>query len=173
MDADPVYTDREQILEEYATGKEVSTENKNSSFYEIAPDIGKSQRLYCSRERAVAVITRSLCTGFPLGIDLEIEQNGLSAYTISKPNVERVLIGTFGWIIERNIWCSLIDKIKKRRLYKKEPTQVRTFPSAHWYENLVVIVGDEDIEVIAILDYDFLMPKNCKTSILVENRNFS
>ncbi|MDE2830854.1 MAG: hypothetical protein OXN20_12100 [Gemmatimonadota bacterium] len=159
MDADPVYTNREQILEEYFTGQEVPTEKKNSSFYEIALDIGKSQRLYCSRERAVGVSPDHSVQAFHWGYDLELEQNGLSAYTISNPNAERVLIGTFGWIIEETSGVLLIDKIKKRRLYKKEPTQVRTFPSAHWYENLVVIVGDEDIEVIAILDYDFLMPK--------------
>ena len=159
MDADPVYTNREQILEEYSTGKKLPTGEKDSSFYEIAPDIGKSQRLYCSRERAVGVSPDHSVQAFHWGYDLELEQNGLSDYTISNPNVERVLIGTFGWIIEETSGVLLIDKIKKRRLYKKEPTQVRTFPSAHWYENLVVIVGDEDIEVIAILDYDFLMPK--------------
>ena len=159
MDADPVYTNREQILEEYFTGKEVPTEKKNSTFCEIAPDIGKAQRLYCSRERAVGVSPDHSVQAFHWGYDLKPEQNGLSAYTISNPNVERVLIGTFGWIIEETSGVLLIDKIKKRRLYNKEPTQVRTFPSAHWYENLVVIVGDEDIEVIAILDYDFLIPK--------------
>ena len=153
------YDPREQILEEYYTGKELPTGEKNSSFYEIAPDIGKSQRLYCSRERAVGVSPDHSVQAFNWGFDLEIEQNGLSTYTVSNPNVERVLVGTFGWIIEETSGVLLVDKIKKRRLYKKEPTQVRTFPSAHWYENLVVIVGDEDIEVIAILDYDFLMPK--------------
>lgn len=155
MDYDP----REQILEEYSTGRKLPTGEKDSSFYEIALDIGKSQRLYCSRERAVGVSPDHSVQAFHWGFDLKPEQNGLSAYTVSNPNVERVLIGTFGWIIEETSGVLLIDKIKKRRLYKKEPTQVRTFPSAHWYENLVVIVGDGEIEVIAILDYDFLIPK--------------
>ena len=56
----------------------------------------------------------------------------------------------------------MIDKIKKTKLYENEPTQVRTFPSASWYENMVVVVGDGEIEIIAILDYDFLMPKELR-----------
>ena len=100
------YDPREQILEEYYTGKELPTGEKNSSFYEIAPDIGKSQRLYCSRERAVGVSPDHSVQAFNWGFDLEIEQNGLSTYTVSNPNVERVLIGTFGWIIEETSRCS-------------------------------------------------------------------
>ena len=162
MADNPAYIDRRQILRNNSTGKELPAEEKDSSFYEIAPDIGKSQRLYCSRERAVGVSPDHSVQAFHWGFDLKPKQNGLSAYTISNPNVERVLIGTFGWIIEEPSGVLLRDKIKKRRLYNKEPTQVRTFPAAHWYENMVLIVGDEDIEVIAILDYDFLMPKKLR-----------
>ena len=156
------HLERDQILRNNFTGRRLPTGKADAHFCEIELDIGQPQRLYCSRERAVGVSPKHTVQAFNWAFNFQRTQNGLADYTISTPDVERVLIGTFGWVVEETSGVLLIDKIKKTKLYESEPTQVRTFPSASWYENMVVVVGDDEIEIIAILDYDFLMPKKLR-----------
>ena len=156
------HLERDQILRTYSTGRRLPAGKADAHFCEIALDIGRPQRLYCSRERAVGVSHHHTVQAFNWAFNFQRTQNGLADYAISTPDAERVLIGTFGWVVEETSGVLLIDKIKKTKLYENEPTQVRTFPSASWYENMVVVVGDGEIEIIAIFDYDFLMPKELR-----------
>ena len=159
---DSAHLERDQILRENSTGRRLPTGKADAHFCEIELDIGRPQRLYCNRERAVGVSPNHTVQAFDWAFNLQRTQNELAEYTISNPDAERVLIGTFGWVVEETSGVLLIDKIKKTKLYENEPTQVRTFPSACWYENMVVVVGDDGIEIIAILDYDFLMPEELR-----------
>lgn len=146
-------------------------ESGNKSYLEI--DLGDltQSRLFCSRDR---VVTQS-STGLS-AIDWSY---GFSRSDLSVPEKrsehglpERVLISTFGWVVEGSTGVAVYTRQGCSSLAQGEVVQVRTFPSSIRYENMILVVFDDRIEIYSVLDYDFLLTPDMRVPSIGRRSEF-
>jgi len=131
--------------------------NGRRAYLEIELGDLAESRLFCSRERAVAQDSAGL-TALDWQYDFSRSDLGVPEIRGQHGIPERVLIGTFGWVVEGDAGVSAYTRFGCIPLAQGEVVQVRTFPSSLRYENIVLIVLEDRIEIVSTLDYDFLLP---------------
>ena len=119
-------------------------------------DLGRG-RLFCSRERAVVQDSKGL-TALDWKYDFSRSKLNVAEVRSQHGSPERVLISTFGWVVEGETGVSAYTRFGCIPLVRGEVVQVRTFPSSLRYENIVLIVLEDHVEIVSTLDYDFLLP---------------
>lgn len=112
-------------------------------------------RLFCSRERAILQRTDTLIPS-EWHYDLSFDFKTLRGFGARADGVERVLLSTFGWVAEHSDSIEVFSRHGRSSLVESEVVQVRSFPSSIRYENIVIVVFDDRVEVLALADYDFL-----------------
>ena len=118
-------------------------------------DLARS-RVFCSRERAIVQKSSGL-TALDWQYDFSRSDLGVSEDRSEHGDAERVLISTFGWVVEGSLGVVAYTRQGCTSLAQGEVIQVRTFPSSIRYENIVLIVLEDRIEILSMLDYDFLL----------------
>lgn len=157
-----IHEARERIISELDTGHGFDVDPR-FSYREIALDVASRHRLFCSRERAVGISAENDVAAFEWDYGLQVAENGLANFTAHIDEAERVLISTFGWIVESPMRVQLVSRLGVNTVFDGEAVQVRTFPETHWYENIALVIDDSVLHIIAVLDYDFLLPQDRRT----------
>ena len=145
---------------------------RGRSFIEVDPGPARDGRLFCSRERAILQHDGERLDPYQWSYDLEFSQENLSQYSSVDSGVERILISTFGWLLERSDQIDVVTKWGRLNLATDEVIQVRVFPSSIRYENIILLIHDDLVEIIALLDYDFTVSPSERLPSVGRNSEF-
>lgn len=148
-------TEQRKAAASVSSGDAIMIGGKQSYLEVELGDLARS-RVFCSRERAVVQKSSGL-TALDWKYDFSRSDLGVSEERSEHGDPERVLISTFGWVVEGSLGVAAYTRQGCTSLARGDVIQVRTFPSSVRYENIVLVVLEDRIEILSVLDYDFLL----------------